>query len=212
MKDNARGVAPVTGPVDANTVFGVDGHRGIGMLEFLLALLIFSMGMMGLLSAQLAGKRVSYDASQRSVATSMARDILERMRANPGQVMAYQVNDAGDASHRLPLPGADCDRSVCSAEQLAVFDLWQWESLLVGETEKYSGGDAGGLVSPRACITGDGGRVVVAISWRGVTTAAQVPESICGSDDVRGNIAPGDAGGNMEQRHQITISTFIGAH
>lgn len=211
MKGNGRGVAPVSGPLDAKAVRGIAGHKGIGMLEFLIALLIFSMGMMGLLSAQLAGKRVGYDASQRSVATSLARDILERMRANPGQITAYRVNEAGDASHRLPLPGADCDRSACSAEQLAVFDLWQWESLLVGETEKYAGSDAGGLVSPRACITADGGQVVVAISWRGATTAAQAPGAVCGSDDVRGNVAPGDVGGTMERRHQISISTFIGA-
>ncbi len=38
------------------------GTRGIGMLEFLIALLIFSMGMMGLLSAQLAGKKAGYEA------------------------------------------------------------------------------------------------------------------------------------------------------
>ncbi len=205
-------VAPMTGQGDAERVFGIAGHRGIGMLEFLIALLIFSMGMMGLLSAQLAGKKASYEASQRSVATSLARDILERIRANPGQIAAYRVNKAGDASHRLPLPGADCDTSACSAAQLAVFDLWQWESLLVGETEQYPGGHAGGLVAPRACIAGDGGQVVVTISWRGAATSAQAPGAVCGSDGVAGSVAPGDAGGDMDRRHQISIATFIGAH
>lgn len=208
VTQNETGVAPKPGSVEVARVPGIDRSKGIGMLEFLIALLIFSMGMMGLLSAQLAGKRASYEAAQRSVATALARDILERMRANPGQIHAYQINDAGDASQRFPLPAPDCETASCSAVQLAAFDLWQWESLLLGETEKYSGDYAGGLVSPRACISGDDGHVVVAISWRGATAVAYAPEAVCG-EEVLESAAPE---GHMKQRHQITISTFIGAH
>ena len=41
-------------------------ESGMGMLEYLLALLIFSTGMMGLMSAQLVAKKVVHEASQRS--------------------------------------------------------------------------------------------------------------------------------------------------
>jgi type IV pilus assembly protein PilV len=206
---NETSVALIARSADVAPMLGVDRSGGIGMLEFLIALLIFSMGMMGLLSAQLAGKQAGFGASQRSVATSLARDILERMRANSGQIQAYQVSDAGDASRRLPLPDTDCETAACSAVQLAAFDLWQWESLLLGETEKYSEGYAGGLVSPRACINAEGGTVVVAISWGSATEAAYAPGAVCGGDEVLDNATPG---GDMKQRHQIAISTFIGAH
>ncbi len=206
---NSSCSVPLVRRSNAIGMSGVCGQRGIGMLEFLIALMIFSMGMMGLLSAQLAGKKAGYEASQRSVATALARDILERMRANPGQIEFYQVSDVGDEQRRLPEPGADCAVAVCSAAQLAAFDLWQWESLLVGESETFADGNAGGLLSPRACITRDGGEVGVAISWLGTTTAGQVPAAICGAASGA-NPEPSESEKGARRRHQLAITTFIG--
>lgn len=186
----------------------VSGQSGVGMLEFLIALLIFSTGILGLLSMQLAGKKAGHEASQRSVATALARDILERMRANPGHLYAYQATSVGGDSEPLPVPATDCDISSCSAVELAVFDLWQWESLLLGESEKYSGSNAGGLLSPRACITNDGGAVAVAISWLGVMSARPSVQGVCGGDE---DDAGDDNSVNGElHRRQLQIETFIG--
>lgn len=200
MNGSQKGIALPAARTEARKVQAAFGHRGVGMLEFLIALLIFSTGMLGLLSAQLVGKRAGYEALQRSVATALARDILERMRANPGHLLDYQVTSVGDASHRLLLPPADCYRSDCSTEQLALFDLWQWESLLLGESERDAGFNTGGLVSPRACITTVGGVVEVAISWLGATPVGQPAVSVCGSDDD----------GDPRLRSRLTIATFIG--
>lgn len=185
-------------------------HSGVGMLEFLVALLIFSVGMIGLMSAQLTGKKASFDASQRSTATALVRDIVERMRANPGQAMAYQVVAAGDEGSRLPQPDADCAVTDCSAEQLAAFDLWQWESLLVGESAQDAAGNAGGLVTPRACIRSADGEVDVVVSWQGATRAdmfAPPPApAVCdaGIEDI-----PVEGAGKAPLRHRLTVSTFI---
>ena len=54
-----------------------EAQRGVGMLEFLVALMIFSMGITGLLSAQLVAKKTIIEAGQRSMAIALARDILE---------------------------------------------------------------------------------------------------------------------------------------
>jgi type IV pilus assembly protein PilV len=182
---------------------------GVGMLEFLVALLIFSLGMMGLVSAQLVGKRTGFEAAQRSVATGLARDMLERMRANPGQVETYRHASIGDANQRLPMPATLCDTSDCSAAQLAEFDLWQWESLLLGDNETGAGGNRGGLVEPRACITTDGGRVFVAISWRGATTAAEAPQAACVEPGAVPDDEAEDGNGVTAQRRRLVISTFI---
>jgi type IV pilus assembly protein PilV len=183
-------------------------YSGVGMLEFLVALLIFSVGMMGLLSAQLVGKKANFEASQRSVATALVRDILERMRANPGQIVGYQVNGVGDEASRLPRPVADCDVAACTAEELAAFDIWQWESLLLGYSEQDSVGYAGGLLTPRACIASNGGAVDVTISWRGVMTLESAAQTDCGpAIDV--DEAPEGEEGDVPQRHQLTVSTFM---
>lgn len=204
MSTSVIGSGPCVAPI---AVSGACRQRGIGMLEFLLALFIFSIGMMGLLSAQLAGKKAGYDATQRSVATALARDILERVRANPGQIANYRVAAAGDLDPPMPPPGIDCDTTVCTPVQLAAFDLWQWESLLLGAAEQDSLGFAGGLVSPRACISSDGGEVVVAITWLGLTAATAPTASVCGGD---GNDAGGDDTDSFTRR-QLSMATFIQA-
>lgn len=185
-------------------------YSGVGMLEFMVALLIFSVGMIGLMSVQLTGKKASFDASQRSTATALVRDIVERMRANPGQAMAYQVVGAGDEGSRLPRPDADCDATDCSAEQLATFDLWQWESQLVGESAQDAVGNAGGLVAPRACIRCADGEVDVVVSWQAVTRAVSTVEPLtpAACDEVTED-APVEETGDKPQRHRLTVSTFI---
>lgn len=193
----------------ARGVCDVAAQSGVGMLEFLVALLVFSLGMTGLLSAQLVGKKTSFDASQRSVATALARDMLERMRANPGQITAYQVAGLGDEARRLALPDTDCDATACTAGQLAVFDLWQWESLLLGESARDAVGNAGGLVAPRACITAVAGEVGVTISWRGVMRGVTTVEPVAAGCDGGGDDVPVDGQGDGAQRQQLTVSTFI---
>jgi type IV pilus assembly protein PilV len=166
--------------------------------------------MIGLMSAQLTGKKASFDASQRSTATALVRDIVERMRANPGQASAYQVVAAGAEGSRLPQPDADCGATDCSVEQLATFDLWQWEALLVGESAHDANGNAGGLVAPRACIRSADGEVDVVVSWQGVTRAVSTAEPLTpaacddGSEDV-----PVEEAGDKPQRHRLAVSTFI---
>lgn len=183
------------------------------MLELLIALLIFSLGMIGLLSAQLVGKKAVYEAGQRSAATALARDMLERMRANPAQLEAYRADNVGDEARRVPLPDADCHVSACTAEQMANFDVWQWEGLLRGEAEAFSGGYAGGLLFPRACITAVDGRVAVTISWLGASTGGNTTGSGAVAD-CGGGSTPASTGDetSTRQRHLLTLHTFVGGH
>jgi type IV pilus assembly protein PilV len=186
------------------------GQKGLGLLEVLIALLIFTTGMMGLLSTQLAGKKAGYEATQRSIATALARDILERIQANPGQITAYVVNNAGDQENPLSIPATNCELSECTPVQLAAFDLWQWESLVLGVSEKQGMSNVGGLVSPRACIFRQDGAVSVAISWLGATSARDPVESACGSDIAGLYDAPDGATGNNLRRRQMIMSTYVG--
>jgi type IV pilus assembly protein PilV len=200
-------------PIDrtkAQTKYAVSGERGMGMLECLLALLIFSTGMMGLMSAQLMAKKVSYEASQRSTATALGRDIVERMRTNSGQLEAYRARVIGDTRRLLPQPEADCDISTCTAPQLAAFDLWQWESNLLGRSGRRSSVSSGGLLSPRACISSDGGEVAVTISWLVSSVVQQSTPSTCGAENIESEVTQNEAHDYTLQRRQLMISTYIG--
>jgi len=197
-----------TGSNDTASRVGKFRQNGFGMLEFLVALLIFSIGMMGLIAAQLAGKKGSFDAAQRSVATGLAGDMLERLRANPGQVESYRNIPIGGEGDRLPEPPNDCDTTACTASEMAAFDLWQWESLLLGANVQDQWGSVGGLLSPRACITGDGGLVTVAISWLGYATTGEPPQNACGESGIASG-AQQEAQGGATMQRRLAFSTFI---
>ncbi|ABA89397.1 type IV pilus minor pilin PilV [Syntrophotalea carbinolica DSM 2380] len=68
------------------SVFEVDGTPsgppGFSLIEVLVALLILSIGLIGLAGVQTRGVTTNYSALQRSQATLYAYDIVERMRAN----------------------------------------------------------------------------------------------------------------------------------
>ena len=191
---------------------GVHGRdRGIGMIEFLLALLLFSVGMAGLLSVQLAGKRAGFEAHQRSIATAMATDMLAHIRGNASRAGAYQVSNLGDRMNRRPQPPSDCTVAGCTPTQLVLFDLWRWESALLGAAEQDSGLNAGGLVAPRACILQSGAKVFVSLSWRGLAAAREPTESTCGRNTPGLYDMPTGLPGNNLLRRQVVVSAYVGS-
>lgn len=58
------------------------GQSGFSLIEVLIAVIILSIGLLGLASLQLAGTKNNQDAYYRSQATMLANDIADRMRAN----------------------------------------------------------------------------------------------------------------------------------
>jgi type IV pilus assembly protein PilV len=180
-------------------------HRGVGLVEVLVAIAVFSVGVLGTFAMQVSAARVNFDAAQQLMATGLARDILERMRSNAGELDAYTVNGVGQQA--LPF-ATDCRLTDCSAAHLAAFDLFAWTSRLNGETERVTVDElvmnAGGLVSPRACIHYNQGRVEVAIAWRGFGAIHFDSESDCGTN-------LGLYGSADELRRLLVITTYIGS-
>lgn len=67
-------------------------QSGLSLIEVLITVVLVSIGLLGLAGLQLTSVRNSSSSSERFVATTLAQDILERMRANrnraigPGRV------------------------------------------------------------------------------------------------------------------------------
>ena len=145
--------------------------RGAGLIEVAISLLLISVGSLGLAGLQLTAKRMGYEAVQRSAAATMAVDLLERMRANPGALASYRIVGLGTAAGgRLPDPLSACDLNVCSPTERAFFDLWEWERALNGE---LTSAVTGGLVDPLACVLVEGRQVLVEVSWQGPADAGE---------------------------------------
>jgi type IV pilus assembly protein PilV len=105
-------------------------HRqhGFTLLELLIALLVLSIGLLGLAALQTVGLRSNQMASMRTVATQAAYEMTDRMRANPAGLTItnqYYVLATGDAT---PTIATDCDAEACNTQELADFDLGQWRT------------------------------------------------------------------------------------
>lgn len=189
------------------------GLRGAGLLEFLIALLIFSAGMSGVMAAQLVAKRAMFDARQQSVATALGADMLARIAANPSQVAVYAAASVGDADNPRPEPSVNCDNTLCSPGQLALFDLWRWEGALLGAAETDGGVRTGGLVLPRACMEYAAPLLILTLSWRAsMPTVGDEPAAMACGTLVDGLYDAGDAGvGNMRFARQLQLTRFVAA-
>lgn len=65
---------------------GTRGQSGFTLLEVLIALLVLSIGLLGLAALQTTGLRSNQMASMRTLATQFTYDITDRMRSNPAGV------------------------------------------------------------------------------------------------------------------------------
>ena len=103
-------------------------ETGFTLLEVLIALLVLSIGLLGLAALQTTGLRSNQMASMRTQATQLTYDITDRMRANPvGTTDGDYVVDT--ATH--PTAPKDCAAVSCIPSELATYDLEDWKDSLV---------------------------------------------------------------------------------
>lgn len=121
---------------------------GFSLLEVLVALLVLSIGLLGLAMLQVKGMQFNSDAYLRTQATILAYDIIDRMRANKGAAANYAVT--APPTGTIP----NCDSSSCSPAQLATYDLSRWYAAL-GQS----------LPNSSTTIVGAGNQYTITINW-----------------------------------------------
>lgn len=203
---------------DVNKTMGGRLQKGIGLIEVLIALLVLAVGILGLVGMQLNAKRAGFEATQRSVATSLARDILERMRSNPTQLDVYAAAATNlDVDAYTGTAGTDCTATAgCTPAELAAWDMWDWIKMIQGDRTRLSGNPVGGLLNPVLCLYNDSGQVTVVIAWRGANeidqTALDDPSGLGLGECGDGKFDATGASANTDGlRRQLTMTTFITA-
>ncbi len=181
--------------------------QGFSLLELLIALVVFSIGLLAIAGLQTVSKQANYEAVQRTTAAQVANGLLEDMRTNGNGIDIYAVAPqlGGGAIGAEPVPNCR-DGNECNAAQKATHDLWFWEQVLDGNLETNGGIGTGGLVLPALCITGPGGGAAgvytVTIVWRGTASISSNIANPCGA-------ASGNYGAQNEFRRVVQIPTFI---
>lgn len=112
------------------TKYNFSKEAGFGLIEVLVALVVLSIGLLGLINLQIRGHQYSDSARQRSQATFLAYDILDRMRANRDQVINGEYDLTMSTSLSTPATSDICSTTTatCSPDVLAAYDLWEWKN------------------------------------------------------------------------------------
>ena len=98
-------------------------QKGLSLIEVMIALAVFSFGLLALAALMASGLKYNTSALHRSYATSQAYDMGDRMRANRLGLDAGYYNNLSDSG-----TDPDCIESSCTPEQMAQYDAWQWNT------------------------------------------------------------------------------------
>jgi type IV pilus assembly protein PilV len=136
---------------------------GFTLIETMVALLVISVGMIGV--AALHGQALSSSgiAIRRSVAIGLASDISDRIRVNRGAGAAYQ-GAAADNNCDDPTGGGGVD---CSPAQMAAHDLFVWQAQIAQNLPGGTGAVAVNLGTNPTTYT-------VTVSWAEPTQGVPV--------------------------------------
>ena len=115
--------------------------RGFTLLEVLVAIVVMSIGLLGLAGLMASSLKNSHSAYQRTQATWLAYDALDRMRANRQIALAGGYNLALGAT-----PGGSA---------LAAIDLGEWDTALANTLPAGDGSIA----------VAAGGAVRIVVQW-----------------------------------------------
>lgn len=116
-------------------------QRGFTLLEALIAVIVLSLGLLGLAQLHTYGLRNSNSAALRVEAVNLAGNILERMRANRNSALAGDYDIA-------------IGTTSSSAGGLAEDDVNEWKQEM---DDRLPGGDG--------AIATNGGIITVTVQW-----------------------------------------------
>ena len=185
-------------------------QAGVGLLEVMITVIVISVGLIGMAGLQVATKRAGFQASQRTLALTLANDMMQRITLNPSSLATYATGanplGAGSIASAPTKCLGTAAAANCTAAQLVAWDRWEWEQRIDGATtlnKDASNANAGGLVAPRGCIVVNGAQVRVVINWRGLVAATDpgTANTTCGTW----------ATADQPYRQQVVINSVLSA-
>ena len=152
---------------------GITTQQGLTLLEILIALVVLSVGLLGIAGMQATGLRNNHAAYTKTQATALAMDMADRIRANPDGTADYAGLDTNDSTTMSGAadctPAASCNpvplcenvttANGCSPANIAKFDKYQWSRPLVST-------EAPILPKGRGMISQSGKTITITLLWR----------------------------------------------
>ena len=168
------------------------GMRGFTMLEVLVALVVLSLGLLGIAALLVTTQKSNSSSYIRQQAVQSAYNILDRIRANQieavlGGYNASNLAGAGQTPAVAAAPAVDCTQTACTAPQMAAYDIWHWQARDLAQLTNGCG-------SVTTTASGNNTLVTITVQWDDGQASPQL-----------GNIAA-SPGGTLAQ---YTVQTML---
>ncbi len=154
---------------------------GFTMIEVLVAILVLSVGLLGIAALQLSSLKVNQGAYYRSQASILATDILDRMRANRNAYLAGNYDNLNTGNGVQSEQTCVSAATGCSVAQIALQDFREWQGYFV-DVAGVGAGFMPLIPGATGTVTRDGSNnATVTISW---VQERWVPESQGTSEEI----------------------------
>jgi type IV pilus assembly protein PilV len=166
------------------------GVTGFSMVEVLVALVVLSVGLLGIAKMQALGMSSTNVAGKRALAATLADSLAATMHENqaywasPAAIGTQNASVAAVTSCVLGAPGFP---APCSPTQLAAYDLQVWAQNLNGLLANAQGSVTCQAANPNTCL--------VTITWSEKTLAI----------NTQGDAAAQAAGGTNNPTYTLFV-------
>ncbi|HEV2110251.1 MAG TPA: type IV pilus modification protein PilV [Gammaproteobacteria bacterium] len=114
--------------------------RGFTLLEVLIALVVLSVGLLGIAAMMNFSLKANDSAYMRTQALTLAYNIIDKMRANQNGALNGSYNIAVGTQVSSP-PNCVGSANTCTSAQIAQYDLNQWKLRLSSTANGLPNGD-----------------------------------------------------------------------
>jgi len=180
--------------------------EGFTLIEVLVSLLLFTVGLLGYASLQLTVQRFHWEIHQRIYAVNLASYMANQVESNPIAQGCYNLGSVEVGSGQEAM--FQCvGLGTLATRDLAQADVNQWSALLRGEGQMVDKLNSSGLTNARGCITFDASNngYLVTVVWQGLT-ATVATLGRCGD----GFYGEGDNRWRRATQHWVSVASLDG--
>jgi type IV pilus assembly protein PilV len=115
-------------------LYSKNSAKGFTLLEVLVAMVLLSIGLLGVARLQMFGLQNTGNAYFRTQASGLLTELIERVRANPQGALDNHYSVAMPSCNLVV--SKNCVTNSCSESELALFDMYTVKCGLNGANDK----------------------------------------------------------------------------
>lgn len=110
------------------TALASRSQRGVSLIEVMISVFIFSVGVLGFASLQSNSLQATFDNGQRDQIIWLTQSLIDRVRLNStsGALTRYdaELTNFGSSVADCVQPAPLCDAAACTEAEMATYDVW----------------------------------------------------------------------------------------